>query len=278
VALTGWAGLPSGRPAVMGILNVTPDSFSDGGRIGDPVAAALAMVAEGADVIDIGGESTRPGAQLVPVAEEIARIRPVVAALAAQGVVISIDTRNAETMRVALAEGARIVNDVTALAYDKQALGVVARAGCPVVLMHMRGDPDTMRDLAQYDDVVGDVRCELLARVAAAEAAGIARANIAIDPGIGFAKTAAHNITLLRHLDALAAPQSMLADLPMLVGVSRKGFIGTLSGEPDPARRAGGSVAAALFAMQRGADILRVHDVAETVQAIRVWRGLTKLS
>ncbi len=256
----------------MGILNVTPDSFSDGGRNSDPLAVALAMVEQGADLIDIGGESTRPGAPDVPVSEEIARVRPVVAALAARGVIVSIDTRNGETMRVALAEGARIVNDVTALDYDPQSRAVVAGAGCPVVLMHMRGAPSNMADLAQYSDVVAQVRTELLARVAEAEAAGIARHNIAIDPGIGFAKTAEHNILLLRHLEQLAVP-----DLPMLVGVSRKGFIGTLSQEPDPAKRAGGSVAAALFALVRGAAILRVHDVAETVQAIRVWRGLAGL-
>jgi dihydropteroate synthase len=273
MSVQSWAGLPSGRPAVMGILNVTPDSFSDGGRNGDPVSAGLAMIAEGADLIDVGGESTRPGAAPVSVAEEIARIRPVVAGLAARGVVVSIDTRNAETMRVALGEGAHIVNDITALAHDPQAVSVVARAGCPVVLMHMRGEPATMRDFATYTDVVAEVRDEVLARVAVAEEAGIARANIAIDPGIGFAKTAEHNVVLLRHLESLAAH-----GLPMLVGVSRKGFIGTLSGEPNPARRAGGSVAAALFAMLHGAAILRVHDVAETVQAIRVWRGLAGLS
>ena len=257
----------------MGIINVTPDSFSDGGKHGDPVGAAMALVEQGADLIDIGGESTRPGAATIPISEEIARIRPVVAALASRGVVVSIDTRNAETMRVALEEGARIVNDVTALAYDPDAAGVVARLGCPVVLMHMRGGPETMNALADYADVVADVKRELHASVAHAEAAGIARDKIAIDPGIGFAKTAEHNILLLRHLEDLAEP-----DLSMLVGVSRKGFIGALSGEPDPAKRAGGSVAAALFAIQRGAAILRVHDVAETVQAIRVWRGLAGLS
>ena len=257
----------------MGIINVTPDSFSDGGKHTDPVAAAMALVEQGADIIDVGGESTRPGAPTVPVAEEVARIRPLVAALAKRGVVVSIDTRNAETMRVALEEGARIVNDVTALDYDPLARKVVAKAGCPVVLMHMRGGPENMNHLASYDDVVEDVKRELAERVAEAEAAGIARNKIAIDPGIGFAKTAAHNIILLRHLPKLAEP-----DLPMLVGVSRKGFIGVLSGEPDPARRAGGSVAAALFAIQGGAAILRVHDVAETVQAIRVWRGLAGLS
>ena len=267
-----WAGFPAGRPLVMGILNVTPDSFSDGGRNANPHAVAMAMVAAGADIVDVGGESTRPGAQTIPVAEEIARIRPVVAALCRDGVAVSIDTRNAETMRVALGEGARIVNDISALRHDPLAASLVARAGCPVVLMHMRGKPQDMASLATYQDVVADVRAELGERVCAALAAGIAPASICIDPGIGFAKTSEQNINLLRDLPMLA-----MDDLPMLVGISRKGFIGQLSGEPDPARRAGGSVAAALWALQQGADIVRVHDVAETVQAIRVWRGLAGL-
>ena len=261
------------RPLVMGILNVTPDSFSDGGVHTDPVFVGRQMMADGADIIDVGGESTRPGAVPVSVQEEIARIRPVVAALAAEGAVVSIDTRNAATMQAALDAGARIVNDVTALTHDPHARAVVARSGCLAVLMHMRGDPATMKAHAVYDDVVVDVHRELAARVAEAEAAGIARESLAIDPGIGFAKMAAQNVALLQDL-----PEFADFGLPLLIGVSRKAFIGHLSGETRPARRLGGSVAAALWAMQQGASILRVHDVAETVQAVRVWRALAQLS
>jgi dihydropteroate synthase len=253
----------------MAILNVTPDSFSDGGVHQDPIRAGFEMIEAGADLIDIGGESTRPGAEAVPIAEEIARLRPVVRALARAGVVLSVDTRNAETMRVCLGEGARIINDVSALRHDPQSLDVAAQTRCPVVLMHMRGGPADMVRLAVYDDVVAEVRAELAASIARAEAGGVARAAICADPGIGFAKNTAQNIELLRHLPELAAP-----DLPLLVGVSRKRFVGELSGEAAASRRVGGSIAAALWALQQGADILRAHDVAETVQAIRVWRGL----
>jgi dihydropteroate synthase len=256
----------------MGILNVTPDSFSDGGRYQDPVAAAFAMMEAGADLIDVGGESTRPGAETITAEAEIARVRPVIEALAGRGVPVSIDTRNAATMQAALDAGARIVNDVSALAHDPNSSAVVARAGCPVVLMHMRGTPATMARLGQYDDVVRDVITELSARIAAAEACGIARDRIAIDPGIGFAKPPSVSVALLQQLDALLA-----MGFPMLVGVSRKGFIGKLSGERHAADRVAGSVAAALWATSKGASILRVHDVPETVQAVRVWRGLSGL-
>lgn len=257
----------------MGILNVTPDSFSDGGRHPDPVAAGFALHAAGADIVDVGGESTRPGAVAVDVATEIGRVIPVISALARAGVVVSVDTRNAATMEAALDAGARIVNDVSALRHDPRASEVVARRGCPVVLMHMRGDPTTMAGLARYADVAHDVAGELCARVAVAEAAGISREQIAIDPGIGFAKGAALNVELLRHLEVVAA-----IGLPMLIGVSRKGFIGLLSGETDAAARGPGSIAAGLWAVAKGAAILRVHDVAATVQAVRVWRGLAALS
>lgn len=267
-----WAALPPG-PAVMGILNVTPDSFSDGGTTDDPAAAIEAgrrMLADGATILDIGGESTRPGASIVPPAEEQARILPVIAALARLGALISVDTRNASTMERAVAAGARIVNDVSALAYDPAAPATVARLGCAVVLMHMRGTPLTMKSLAVYGDVVEDVRRELSARVAVALAAGIAPQAIAIDPGFGFAKTSDHNIALLRSLPALAA-----SGFPIVSGISRKATIGHLGQEPDPARRGPGSVAAALFALQHGARVVRVHDVWETVQAVRVWHGLS---
>lgn len=255
----------------MGILNVTPDSFSDGGTHADPVADGLAMMAAGVDIIDIGGESTKPGSHPVPVDVEIARVVPVIEALAKAGATISADTRNAATMRAALAAGATIINDVSALAHDPQAAATVAEAGCMVVLMHMRGTPETMVGLADYVDVTGEVLAELSLRVKAALTAGIARGSIAIDPGIGFAKRSAQNITLLRELNRLSA-----LGLPILVGVSRKGVIGHMSGEANASGRAAGSIAAGLFALNRGASILRVHDVAATVQAVRVWRALNK--
>ncbi len=267
-----WAGLQLDTPRVMAILNVTPDSFSDGGTYPDPdaaVAAGLAMVAEGADIVDIGGESTRPGAAPVSPDQEQARVLPVVRALAAAGVRVSIDTRNAATMQAALEAGAAIVNDVTALAHDPAAAAVVARHGCPVVLMHMRGTPATMNAHARYTDIAAEVAAELGARIAAAERAGIARDAIAIDPGIGFAKLANHSVDLLRRL-----PDLGVLERPILVGVSRKSFLGRIAGVADPQRRLPASLAAGLFALARGAHILRVHDVAATAQAIRVWQAL----
>ena len=264
-----WAGLDLSRPAVMGILNVTPDSFSDGGErfdFGRAVAAGVEMAGQGADIVDVGGESTRPGALAVSSDVEQARVVPVIRALAAAGLRVSVDTRSSATMEAALDAGAAIVNDVSALEFDSRALDVVARRRCPVVLMHMRGTPETMKSLAQYDDVALDVRRELSARIDAAIAAGVAPESIAIDPGIGFAKTAAQNFELLRRL-------SVLADLghPILVGVSRKHFLG-----PDvpPRDRLAGSLAAGLDALSRGARILRVHDIPQSVQAIRVWQAL----
>ncbi len=266
-----WAGLTS-RPAIMGVLNLTPDSFSDGGRYPDAgaaVAAGLAMTEQGADIVDVGGESTRPGAVAVSPREECARVVPVTRALAAQGVVVSVDTRNASTMAAALAAGARIVNDVSALRHDPAAAPLLAASDCAVVLMHMRGDPASMTAHARYDDVALDVTRELAARVEAAEAAGIARARIAVDPGIGFAKTADHNLELLRRLGLLRN-----LGCPIVVGVSRKSFIGRLSGISAPDRRAPGSIAAGLHAVLSGAGVLRVHDVAQSAQAVKIWRGL----
>ena len=265
-----WAGLIG--PAVMGILNVTPDSFSDGGRYGDharAIAAGVAMAAAGAAIVDVGGESTRPGARMIPAEEEAARVLPVIRALAAEGLVVSVDTRHARTMRAALDAGARIVNDVSGLAYDPDAAGVVAAAGCPVVLMHMRGTPGTMAGLAAYGDVAAEVTAELGARVAAAVAAGVAVERIAVDPGIGFAKTAAQSVALLGRLEVLQA-----LGRPVVVGVSRKSFIGALAGVSDPGARLPGSLAAGLLAVAKGAAVLRVHDVAATVQALKVWRGV----
>ncbi|KDM67407.1 dihydropteroate synthase [Acidiphilium sp. JA12-A1] len=272
VAASGWAGFDLARPLVMGILNATPDSFSGGGATQGPSAlieTGLAMRAAGAAIIDVGGESTRPGAAVVPPDIEIARIVPVIGGLARDGATVSVDTRNAATMRAALDAGARIVNDVSGLRHDPAAAPLVAAAGCPVILMHMRGTPATMSAQALYDDVVADVLAELAATRDAALAAGIAPAAIALDPGFGFAKRGAQNVALLR-----ALPSFRALGHPVLAGVSRKRFIGELAGEPDPARRDPGSIAAALFAAGRGAAILRVHDVPGTVQALRVWQAL----
>lgn len=256
----------------MGILNATPDSFSDGGRHCDAAAAigaGLAMAAAGADIVDVGGESTRPGAMPVPAREEIARVVPVIAELAARGVAVSVDTRNAATMAAALDAGALIVNDVSGLTHDVHAAPLVARRGAAVVLMHMRGDPRTMAQRAAYGDVVAEVAAELAALRDAALAAGIAPAAIALDPGIGFAKDGDQNLALLRGLGAVAALGN-----PVLVGLSRKRFIGTITGEAVPARRDPGSIVASLFAALNGAAILRVHDVAAMVQALAIWKAL----
>ncbi len=269
---TIWAGLALTRPLVMGIVNVTPDSFSGGGQTATPEAAIAAgrrMLAEGADILDIGGESTRPGAAPVSPAQEQARILPVISALAAQGAVISVDTRHAATMTAALDAGARIINDVSALSHDPAALPLVAARGCPVVLMHMRGTPGTMNGLAVYGNVVADVLAELTAARDRAVAAGVRRENIALDPGFGFAKRGAQNTALLRATGQFAA-----LGHPLLIGLSRKKFLGEISGEPDAAQRDPESLAAALFAAGLGAHILRVHDVAGTVRALRVWRTL----
>ncbi|HME20595.1 MAG TPA: dihydropteroate synthase [Acetobacteraceae bacterium] len=268
-----WAGLSLDRPRVMGVLNITPDSFSDGGDFLDPdaaIEAGLAMAAAGADIIDVGGESTRPQSRPTPQGEEERRILPVIHALAAAGLRVSVDTRHAATMAAALDAGAAIVNDVYALGYDTATAPLVAARGCPVVLMHTRGTPADMYAQARYDDVAAEVTRELGQRIEAAERAGIARDRMAVDPGIGFAKTAEQSVELLRRL-----PELRSLGCPIVVGVSRKSFIGTVSGEQDPRRRLPGSLAAGLFALSRGAAILRVHDVPETIQAIKVRRALT---
>ncbi|WP_026440643.1 dihydropteroate synthase [Acidocella facilis] len=269
-----WAGLALTRPLVMGILNVTPDSFSDGGAhasLDAAIAAGARMLAQGADILDIGGESTRPGAALVTPEEEISRILPVVRALAAQGAVISLDTRNAATMAAGLEAGARIVNDVSALRHDPDAARLVAQTGCPVVLMHMRGTPATMNSLAVYDDVVGAVEAELLAARDAALTAGIKPEAICLDPGLGFAKIGAQNIVVLKATARLAA-----LGHPLLIALSRKRFLGEISGETEAGLRDPESLAAAAYAVSQGAHILRVHDVAGTVKALRVWRSLER--
>ncbi len=256
----------------MAIVNATRDSFADGGRHAKPrdaIAAGLRMSADGADIIDVGGESTRPGAAPASPEREQDRVLPIIEALAAAGLRVSVDTRNAATMRAALSAGASIVNDVSALAHDPSSAGVVAEAGCPVVLMHMRGKPATMDAEAVYADVAAEVRAELSTRIEAALRAGILRDQIAIDPGVGFAKRAPHSLAVLRGLPDLGR-----LGYPIVVGVSRKSFIATVAGQSEPDQRLGGSLAAGLYAVLRGASILRVHDVRETVQAVRIWQTL----
>ena len=270
-----FGGLSFDQPRIMGILNVTPDSFSDGGLFLRPEAAVMQarLMAAGADIIDIGGESTRPGAAEVVADEEQARTAPVIAALRAGGLdlPLSIDTRKADVAAAALAAGAAWVNDVTALRFDPAMAGVVAKAGCPVILMHSVATPATMQDEPFYDDVLLDVYDALAERVRDAEAAGIARDRIAIDPGIGFGKTLLHNLTLLARL-------SLFHDLglPVLLGASRKRFIGTIGAEAEAARRMPGSLAVALGGVAQGVQMIRVHDVAETRQALSLWQAVNK--
>lgn len=260
------------QPQVMGILNVTPDSFSDGGQFADPADAAVAgarMAEAGAAIIDVGGESTRPGARPVWEGDEIKRIDPVIRQLAAGGAAVSVDTRKADVMTPAIAAGARMINDVSALTYDDRSAGVVAASGLPVVLMHHKGSPETMQDDPRYDDVLVEVYLWLEERIAAAEDAGIKREHILIDPGFGFGKKLAHNLELM---NGLALFHSLGCSL--VVGPSRKRTIGALSGEAPAEKRLGGSIAFALKAAEQGAQVLRVHDVFDTVQALRVWRGM----
>ncbi|MEI6800301.1 MAG: dihydropteroate synthase [Pseudomonadota bacterium] len=285
LALADQARLSSGRPdfgalgmakpRLMGILNITPDSFSDGGLFLRPEAAVMQarLMAAGAEIIDIGGESTRPGAVEVEAAEEIARTAPVIAALRAGGLdlPLSIDTRKASVAEAALGAGASWVNDVTALRFDARMAAVVAAHNVPVILMHSIQTPATMQVDPYYDDVLLDVYDALAARVAAAEAAGIARSNIAVDPGIGFGKTLAHNLALLQRLSLFHN-----LGLPVLLGASRKRFIGTIGQEAEAARRMPGSLAVALWGVSQGVQIIRVHDVAETRQALSLWQATTQ--
>jgi dihydropteroate synthase len=260
------------QPQVMGILNVTPDSFSDGGRFADAAGAAEAgadMAGQGASIVDVGGESTRPGASPVWEGDEIERIAPVIRQLSTGGAAVSVDTRKADVMTAALEAGARMVNDVSALTFDDRSAGTVAAAGVPVVLMHHQGAPETMQDDPRYDDLLVEVYLWLEERIAAAVEAGIAREQILIDPGFGFGKNVGHNLELM---NGLALFHSL--GCPLVVGASRKRTIGALSGEAPVEKRLGGSIAFALKAVEQGANILRVHDVFETVQALRVWRGL----
>ena len=258
------------RPLVMGILNVTPDSFSDGGLFLErerALAHARAMVADGADIIDIGGESTRPGASPVPESIELERVVPLVEALAGEGVRVSVDTVTPEVMRAAIAAGAAMVNDTRAL-QERGAMEVVASSQAAVCLMHMQGEPRTMQAAPCYDDVVAEVRDFLVARARACEAAGIERERIVIDPGFGFGKTMAHNLKLLHALGTLVE-----TGYPVLAGLSRKSTLGAITGR-DAEERGAASVAAALAAVSRGAAIVRVHDVRETVDALKVWHAI----
>jgi dihydropteroate synthase len=272
-----FAGLDLGTPRIMGVVNVTPDSFSDGGDRFDARRAVddgLAMVEAGAAILDVGGESTRPGSAPVDADEELRRVVPVVRGLAESGALVSIDSRRATVMAAALDAGARVINDVTALEGDPDSLALAAERGVPVVLMHMRGEPGSMQAAPRYDDAALDIYDYLEGRVAACEAAGIARADIAVDPGIGFGKTVTHNLEIL---DQMALYQGL--GCAVVLGVSRKGFIGKLPGGgmargAAPKARLPGSLAAALAGLERGVQILRVHDVAETAQALAMWRAI----
>ena len=260
------------RPRVVGIVNVTPDSFANGGEhaaLDAAVAHGLRLAEEGADALDIGGESTRPGAQDVSVEEELRRVIPLIERLVKETTLpISIDTSKPEVMRAAVAAGAGMINDVHALR-RQGALDVAAALGVPVILMHMQGEPRSMQEAPQYDDVVAEVHRFLAERIFAAEMAGIAKKNIVVDPGFGFGKTAAHNLLLLAQL-----PRLTELGVPLLAGLSRKKTIGDLTGRSDPRARVHGSVAAALIAAQRGAMLLRVHDVAATVDALKIWNAV----
>jgi dihydropteroate synthase len=264
-------------PLLMGVINVTPDSFSDGGRFLDPSHAiehALKLVDDGAAIIDIGGESTRPGSDPVDEATETSRILPVIRGLASQtAAAISIDTRKPSVARAAIEAGASIWNDVSALTYAPESLSTAARLPCRIVLMHAQGDPKTMQNDPQYGDVVAEVRDFLAARIAAAEAAGIDRSRLILDPGVGFGKTPAHNLGLIAGLPAIA-----VLGLPVLLGASRKRFIAALDRQGPATARVGGSIAAALAGADRGASILRVHDVAATRQALAVHSALEMLA
>lgn len=263
-----------GRPLILGVVNVTPDSFSDGGETPScelAVERACLLKEQGADILDIGGESTRPGAEPVSIDQELSRVIPVIEALARRGICVSVDTRNAPVMAAALQAGASIINDVTALEGDAQSLGVVAASTASVILMHMQGQPGTMQDAPVYNDVVTEVGGYLVSRLRACEDAGISKDRIAIDPGIGFGKTQDHNLALLKNLGAFAALGS-----PLVLGVSRKSFIGRISNESDPAKRLAGSLSAGLAGLARGVSILRVHDVLETRQALDVWQAIEK--
>lgn len=271
------AGLKLDRPRLMGIVNVTPDSFSDGGQFqaaGAAIAHGLRLAEEGADILDIGGESTRPGAETVSVQEELDRVIPVIEGLAGRtDVPLSIDTRKPEVMQAAIRAGAAMINDVSALTFWDGSLETAASLQVPVILMHAQGTPQTMQAAPHYDDVVGEVMAFLKARLEACIAAGMAKSGLVIDPGIGFGKTLDHNLTLLAHLGRFHE-----LGVPILVGASRKSFIHALAGVPAAEARLPGSLAAGLAAVAAGVQLLRVHDVAATRQALTVWQAIYETS
>lgn len=270
-----FAGLAMDRPQIMGIVNVTPDSFSDGGRHDTTTRAiehALNLAAQGANILDIGGESTRPGSDPVPLAEELRRVIPVIEGVREKtDIHISVDTRKAEVMRQAAKAGADILNDVSALTHEPDALDAAASSGLPVILMHAQGDPKTMNDDPQYSDLVLDVYDFLASRIKACEAAGIPRAKICVDPGIGFGKHLHHNVAMMANLAILHG-----LGVPILLGASRKKMISQLCDAPNPSDRLPGSLATVLAAAAQGIQIMRVHDVAETKQALAVWMASTQ--
>ncbi|HJT12184.1 MAG TPA: dihydropteroate synthase [Dongiaceae bacterium] len=271
-----WAGFDLRRPLIMGVVNVTPDSFSDGGDFADASHAidhARAMLAAGADIVDVGGESTRPGAKPIAPVDEAARVLPVVRALAHAGAVVSIDTRRASVMDQAVQAGAWIINDVSALTGDPASARVAARSGAAVVLMHMLGDPRTMQADPRYADVTCDLVDYFAGRLAELEVLGLDRARVAVDPGIGFGKTVQHNLQLLDELAAFHA-----FGCPILLGASRKSFIGRLSKDEKPKQRLAGTLAAHQAGFDRGVHIVRVHDVAEAFQARAIWAAVGQLA
>ncbi|KUM05031.1 dihydropteroate synthase [Chromobacterium subtsugae] len=271
--LCGRFTLDLSRPLLMGILNVTPDSFSDGGRfsrVDAALARAEAMLAEGADILDIGGESTRPGAPFVSPEEEMDRVLPVLEQLRGIGAPLSLDTRRAAVMREAIAlDAVDLINDVSALE-DEGALALAAGSQAAICLMHKQGNPDSMQDKPAYEDVVAEVAGYLQRRVQLCLDAGIARERLLVDPGFGFGKTLAHNLALLKRLDEI----ERIAGVPQLVGLSRKSMLGAITGEETPAERLGASVAAALESARRGAAVIRAHDVKATRQALQLWQAL----
>jgi dihydropteroate synthase len=258
----------------MGVVNITPDSFSDGGQYLEPAAAiaqALKLHAEGADLVDIGGESTRPGAAAVTADEEIRRVVPVIEALRQRGVLVSIDTRKAAVMRAAIDAGARMINDISALRHDPGSLATAGASGLPVVLMHSQGEPATMQLQPTYDRAALDVFDQLAQRIDAWTDAGFERSRLLVDPGIGFGKTVEHNLEILSRLGLYLG-----LGLPILLGVSRKSFIGRLAGGAPPTERVAGSLAGALHGLAAGAAVLRVHDVAATQQAVAIWHAIER--
>ncbi len=261
-------------PKIMGIVNVTPDSFSDGGQFlstSKAIEHALRLVEEGADIIDIGGESTRPGAETIPVEEELKRVIPVIEGLSKRTTTkISVDTRKAQVMEQAIEAGCHIINDVSALTYDDMSLSVLEKSKIPVILMHAKGTPKNMQDAPQYEDVIEEITQFFTSRISACLEQGILKENIIIDPGIGFGKTLDHNLSIMKNIDKF-----LHFEPPILIGASRKRFIGELTNANKTEDRLGGSLATAIWCADKGANILRVHDVAATKQALDIWAAFT---